>query len=155
MEYVLKEFEKWFKDFSRLYPEKNVAYSTFKITDFKKEEYKKDNLIYLHQHHPIYNEGKFTVAIDDEQAYKIGYISPIVFSSMILGCIPILPVEHKYFHGLFKGLIAKDVQELEYYVSLYGRVRDVLIEEIFDRIQTEWSEFTVDHAANVIRNCLL
>ena len=54
---------------------------------------------------------------------------------------------------MFKNLIASDIKELEYYVSLYYKVKDVIIEEIFDRIKNEWSEFTVDHAASVIRNC--
>lgn len=154
IEYQLKEFDSWFKDYARLFPDKKVAYSTFKITDFKKEDYKDNGLIFLEHHHPIFNEGKFTVAIDQLQSYQMGYISPIVFYAMNLGCLPLLPKKHKYFHGMFKGLIVSDIKEMDYYVSLYGRVKDVLIEEIFDRIKTEWSEFTVDHASQIIGNCL-
>ena len=46
-----------------------------------------------------------------------------------------------------------DLQEMDYFVSLYGRVSDTIIEEIFYRIKTKWSEFTVDHACDAIRNC--
>ena len=153
IEYQLKEFEFWFKDFSRLFPDKSVSYSTFSITDFKKEEYNKDGLIFQSDHHPIFNEGNFTVAIDQEKSYKIGYLSPIFFYAMNLGCLPLLPIKHKYFHGMFKGLIVSDLKEMEYYVSLYGKVKDVIINEIFERIKTEWNEFTVEHATSAIRNC--
>jgi len=150
IEYQLKEFENWFRDYARLFPDKKVAYSTFKITDFKKEDYKENGLTFLEHHHPIFNEGKFTVAIDQIQSYQMGYLSPLVFFSMNLGCLPLLPEKHKYFQGMFKGLIVSDLKEMDYYVSLYGRVKDVLIEEIFDRIKTEWSEFTVEHANHII-----
>jgi hypothetical protein len=72
---------------------------------------------------------------------------------MCLGCLPLLPEKHKYFHGLFKGLVVSNLKEMDFYVSLYGKVKDTIIEEIFDRIKTEWSEFTVDHASDIIRNC--
>ena len=153
IEYHLSEFEKWYKDFARLFPGKSIAYSTFSITDFKKEEYNENNLIFLEARHPIYNEGMFTVAIDEIKSYSIGYISPLIFSAMNLGCVPLLPEKHKYFHGMFKGLVVNNLKELDYYTSLYGRVKNVLIEEIFYRIKTEWSEFTIEHASQIIRNC--
>jgi hypothetical protein len=154
IEYQLKEFEFWFKDFARLFPDMKVAYSSLKITDFKKEDYKKNGLILLENNIPIFNEGMFTVAIDQLQCYQMGYLNPLIFYAMNLGCLPLLPEKHKYFQGMFKGLIVSNIKEMEYYVSLYGRVKNVIIEEIFDRIKTEWSEFTVDHASHIIGNCL-
>ncbi len=153
LEYQLKGFEKWIKDFARLFPEKRVAYSSFTISEFKIEEFKKNNLEFLPQRHPIFDSGHFTVAFDVDRAYKVGYFSNQHFFAMNMGCLPLLPIEHKYFHGMFKGLIAKDLTEMEYYVSLYGRVKDVMIEEIFDRVRTIWPEFTVDHATDIVRNC--
>lgn len=154
LEYNLKNFEKWFKDYARLFPDKKVAYSSFdNISEFKKEEFKKDNLIFLEGHHPIYNEGNITVAIDTQKAYEIGYFNPTYFFAMSLGCLPLLPVEHKYFHGMFKGLVINSIKDMDYFVSLFGKVKDVCIEEIFDRIKTEWNEFTVEHAADIIRDC--
>ena len=72
---------------------------------------------------------------------------------MNLGCLPLLPVDHKYFHSMFKGLVVNDLNEMDYYVSLYGRVKGVIIEEILDRIKNDWSEFTIDYAVDMIRNC--
>jgi hypothetical protein len=152
VEYYLKQFEKWFKDYARLFPDKKVAFSSYEISDFKKEQYKNENLVYFHDS-SIFNKGNFTVAIDLDESYKIGYFNPIYFLAMNMGCIPLLPVNHKYFHSMFKGLVVNGLNEMDYYVSLYGRVKDVIIEEIFDRVKDEWSEFTVDHAVDMIRNC--
>jgi len=151
LEYRIAEFEKWIKDYSRLFPDKKVAYFTNKISEFKAEEYKKDNLILLDT--PVYAFGKSTIALDNEKSYKIGHLDSIVFFAMKMGCMPILPAKHKYFHGLFEGLIAHDLQEMNYYVSALSKVKNVVIEEIFDRLKDEWSEFLVDHATDVIRNC--
>lgn len=152
VEYHIKSFDKWYKDYARLFPDKKVAYSTNSISDFKKEDYKNNNLIYV-DHPLIFNEGYTTLAIDKEKIYEMGYFNPIYFHAMNLGCLPLLPSEHKYFHGMFKGLIADDLKELDYYVSTFKHVKDVIIEEIFERIKEDWNEFTIDYAADTIRNC--
>jgi len=156
LEYNIHNFEKWFKDYARLFPDKKVAYSSFSdISEFKKEEYKNDNLSFLYQHHPIYHEGNITVAIDTPKAYEMGYFNPMYFHAMNLGCLPLLPVDHKYFHAMFEGLVVKDIKEMDYYISSFSYIKDVCIEEIFDRIKTEWSEFTLDHATSVLKDVLL
>lgn len=152
IEYYTKEFEKWFKDYARLFPDKKVSFSSFEISDFKLEEYKNNNLINL-PYDSILNSAAFTVAIDTKKSYEIGYLNPVNFLAMNLGCLPLLPFEHKYFHGVFNNLIVKDLKEMDFYVSLYGKVKHVIIEEIFDRIKTDWTEFTVDYAVSVIRDC--
>ena len=169
IEYYVKEFEKWFKDYARLFPNKKVSFSSFEISDFKLEEYKNNkqvckkynlnleyknnNLINLQYNQSIFDSAAFTAAIDTKKSYEIGYFNPVNFLAMNRGCLPLLPFEHKYFHGMFNGLIMKDLKEMDYYVSLYGRVKDIIIQEIFDRIKTDWPEFTVDYAASVIRSC--
>jgi hypothetical protein len=37
---------------------------------------------------------------------------------------------------------------------MFGKLKDVVIEELFDRIKADWNEFTIDHAVDVIRNSL-
>jgi hypothetical protein len=153
IEWKIKEFEKWIKDYARIFPNKKVAYATMSISDFKMEEFGKDNLIFQKTHHPIYNEGNMTVALDTERQYKMGYLSPMYLWAMNLGCLPLLPIEHKYFHGMFQGLIIKDLKDMDYFVSTMSKVKDVVIEEIFDRIKKEWNEFTIEHAIDIIRSC--
>jgi len=152
LEYNLHNFEKWFKNYSRLFPDSKVAYHS-SISEFKKEEYKKDNLIFVDRYNPVYNNGNVTVAIDVQRAYDMGYFNPMYFNVMNLGCLPLLPVQHKYFHAMFKGLVISNLKDMNYFASAFGKVKDVCIEEIFDRIKKDWNEFTVDHAVDVIKAC--
>lgn len=153
VEWQLKGFEKWIQEYARVFHDKNVGYSSVTVSDFKKEEFAKDNLVF--QNHHLYNEGNFTVAFDTEKMYKAGYFRPMYFYAMNLGCLPLLPVEHKYFHGMFQGTIVKDMKDMDYFVSTISTkgIREIVIEEIFDRIKQEWNEFTLQHATDVIRNC--
>lgn len=152
IDYNIPEFEKWIADYAALFPEKKVGYSVQSLSsEFKKEEYKTKNLTEIDVG---YRVGKNTVAIDSDRAYQRGYLDSRYFDALRNGCLPILPIQHKYFHGLFNGLIVEDIQELDLTISMFSRVRCVLIEEIFERIKEDWNEFTIDHAADVIRNCL-
>ena len=153
VEYQLRGFEKWIKDYARIFHDKKVAYSTLNISDFKKEEFTQNNLVFLKEKYPIHIMGNMTVAFDSDEAYRIGHLNQSHFISMNMGCLPLLPVEHKYFHSIFNGLVVHDLQEMDFFVSSFGSIRNEIIEEIFERIQKEWSEFTLDHALNTIREC--
>lgn len=154
LEYRIKSFEKWYRDYARLFPEKKVAYYTKTLTDFKKDDYKKNNLILLDgKPLPDYTCSDFTVVIGSKNAYDIGYFDPVYFLAMNQGCLPLLPEEHRFFHSVFRHLIIKDLEEMDYYVSLYHRARSVIIEDIFDRIKRFMPEFTVEYASSIIRKC--
>lgn len=149
IEYNIPEFEKWIAEYSTFFPKK-VAYSAASLSDFKKEEYKKKDLIEIYGG---YEEGKTTLIIDSTAAYNRGHLSSKYFQAMNKGCLPLLPIQHKYFHSLFKGLIVEDITELDLYVSRFAKYKNVLIEDVFEKIKTEWCEFTIDHATDVIRTC--
>jgi hypothetical protein len=152
LEHSIKEFDKWIGEYSLLFTDKNIGYSTkINIPDSKKEEYRKK---FLNETDKGYESGKTTLVIDRPKAYKMGYLNSKYFTAMRYGCLPILPAEHKYFHGLFKGLIVEDLKDLDYIVSMFGKLKDIIIEEIFDRIKKDWSEFTVEHTIDVIKGCL-
>lgn len=151
IERQLKGFEKWIQNYSRIFHDRKVAYSSMFLSDFKKEEFTNDNLIFQNLDCHIYDVGNITVGFDTDKAYKTGYLNPMFFNAMNLGCLSLLPIEHKYFHGLFHGLVIKNLSDMDYYVSTMSKLKDVLIEEIFDRIKTEWQEFTIKHAMDVIK----
>jgi hypothetical protein len=153
LELNIKNFEKWIRDYGRLFPDKKVAYSSKKLSDFKKEEYKSNNLKHLEYNENIFSRGNFTVAIDKDMMYEIGYLNPMYFYAMNLGCLPLLPSKHKYFHGMFDKLVVNDLQEMNFFVSSIKYVKDVVIKEVLDRIKSDWNEFTVEHAVDVIREC--
>jgi hypothetical protein len=154
LEYRIESFEKWYKEYARLFPDKKVAYYTRNLKDFKKEEYKKNNLIFIEgKVLPDYTCASFTIINGSSNVYDIGYLDPVYFIAMNQGCIPLLPDEHRFFHSIFKNLIIKDIEEMDYYVSLYHRARVPIIEEMFDRIKKYFPEFTVEYASDIVRKC--
>ena len=153
LEWQLKGFEKWIQKYAEIFNNKKVAYATMDISDFNKNKFLNSGILFRDILGLIYNEGNFTVAFDTTKAYKTGYFDPRYLFAMNLGCMPLLPVEHKYFHGMFDGLVISDMKEMDYYVSSFKYIKNVLIEEIFDRIKNEWNEFTLQHAVDVIKNC--
>lgn len=154
LEYKIESFEKWYMEYARLFPRKKVAYYTRNLTDFKRDEYTKNNLIFIEgKVLPDYTCSNFTVINGSSNVYDIGYMNPVYFIAMNQGCLPLLPEEHRFFHVLFKNLILSDIQEMDYYVSLYGKVKNVIIEEIFDRMKKYFPEFTVEYAADIVRKC--
>jgi hypothetical protein len=152
IDYNIPEFEKWIVEYAILFPEKKVGYSIDNLSsEFKKEEYKKNNLKEINLGYTI---GKTTVAIDSKKSYQRGYFDSRYFDAMRNGCLPFLPIQHKYFHGLFNGLIIENIKELDLHVSMFSKLKDTIIEEIFERIREDWNEFTIEHAVDIIRNSL-
>jgi len=152
IDYNISEFEKWIAEYAMLFTDKKVAYSMNSLlSEFKREEYKTKN---LNEIDLGYTVGKTTLAIDSKKSYQRGYFDSRYFDAMRNGCLPFLPIQHKYFHGLFNGLIIEDIKELDLHVSMFSKLKDTIIEEIFERIKSDWNEFTIEHAIDVIRNCL-
>lgn len=154
IEFFMKGFDYWFRDFARIFHDKKVAYSTNEITDFKKKELEENNLIYWESKEKLFLKGNSTVAFHNDISYKIGHFNKNYFNAMRLGCIPFLPAQHRYFHGLFKGLVIENLNDLDNYIKMFGRVRAILVEDIFEKIRKEWEEFTVEYAVNLIRENL-
>lgn len=154
LEYSIESFEKWYKEYARLFPNKKVAYYTTVLEDFKKKEYEKNNLILLDgKPLPDYTCSNFTIINEAKNVYKIGYFNPVYFIAMNQGCLPLLPEDHRFFHSIFKNLIVTNLEELDFYVSLYAKSKWAIIEDIFDRIKKYFPEFTVEYASDIIRKC--
>ena len=154
IEYKIESFDKWYMEYARLFPDKKVAYYTGNLKDFKKDEYKKNNLIFIEgEVLPDYTVSDFTVINSTKNVCDIGYLDPVYFIAMNHGCIPLLPDEHRFFHSIFRHLIVKDIQEMDYYVGLYNMAKVSIIEDIFDRIKRLFPEFTVEYASDIVRKC--
>jgi len=128
------------------------------ITDFSilKNNYdRKDNLIRFSELHDNVDFADINYILADCQSdYKIGYLNKKIFDIMNKGCIPLLPIDHKYFNTLFHGLIVKSKTDLELYISGYHRVNVPIIEEIFDNLKKYYPEFLVENAISRISECL-
>lgn len=149
----LKNFEKYYLEYAKLYPDKKIVYSTHKINRHKQKQYKEFELTRLFDFD--YSQSAFTILIDTQKNYNIGYLNENVFEAMSKNCLPLLPIEHKYFNALFSELIITIWGDLNYYVDMLSKYNDVIIEEIYNRIEKYYPEFMIDNAVEVIKNCFI
>jgi len=147
----LKNFEKYYFEYSKMYPNKEVVYSTHSINKHKEKQYKEFDLKKVTDF--SFSQSTFTIAIDTQKNYNIGYLDENVFEAMSQNCLPLLPTEHKYFHAMFSGLIIKDMDDLSYYIDMFSGTKEVIIEDIFDNIEKYYPEFMIDNDVEVIKNC--
>lgn len=144
----IKPFEKYYKEYASLYPKDKVIYDN-EITRSKTEEYRNFN---LHLKVFYLSSVSFTILIDSLKNYNSGFLDPHIFSSMRNGCCPLLPIEHKYFHAMFKNLVVKNVDDISFISGSCKGIRDILIEEVYQNIENLYPEFTIDYATNIIKD---
>ena len=95
LEDKLKSFEKYYRKYARLFPDKKVLYQSEILDKVKHKQYENDNMI--NQAIIDWEEVDFTILIDSKRNYDIGYLNPWTFYIMENGCVPILPLEHKFY----------------------------------------------------------
>lgn len=147
----LKSFENHYLKYIKLYPNKKVVYSTHGINKHKEKQYKEFDLKRVTDF--SFNQSTFTIIIDTQKNYNIGYLDENVFKAMSQNCLPLLPIEHKYFNNMFSDVIIKNIIDLNYYVDCYGKIKEMIIEEIYERIEKYYPEFIIDNTVEVIKNC--
>lgn len=147
----IHSFEKYYSEYARLFPKKNIAFQTNpvnlrqKIDEWQNYNMKKLELI-------DFNLVGFTVLIGTKKEYEIGYLREDLFDIMRAGCVPILPEEHRFYGTVFDSI--EDERELDYMLSL-GHIRGVLIEEIHNNLLTYYPECHIKHTTETIRNLLI
>jgi hypothetical protein len=146
-----KSFEKYFKEYASLYPDKIVGYKgIFKKTydDYNIKSLENINLL----------DVKYTILLGSPTEYRIGYLPDNFFTYMQKGILPFLPVEHRFFHGMFKDAVIKDEKDISFIIdSISGRffgVRYILIENIYDNIDKYYPEFKINHVIDKIKHYL-
>jgi hypothetical protein len=146
----LSSFEDYYKKFISLYPDNVVAYCDGTIPSDKIQEYSDSGLIL--STHPDWKNVKCTILIDNTKNYRIGYLDPVIFEAMKNGCVPLLPAEHRYFGNMFEYNINSHI-DVDFYVSTIGNASEAIIEDIYNRIESYYSEFTINYFCDTIRRC--
>jgi hypothetical protein len=146
----LKAFEKYYVQFGKLYPNWRIHY-VMPIPNEKKEEYRDLNVEYLTYD---WQRMRTFILIGTNKAYEIGYLNPDTFDYMKMGCVPLLPQEHRYFHGLFSEVIIEKPGDINYFLSGYDVMAIPTIVEIYSRVNTYYPEMKVNHTVDVIQRCL-
>lgn len=144
----IKSFEKYYKDYASLYPDKIVGYKG----EFKKtyEDYNIKSFENIHL-----SDVKYTILLGSPTEYRIGYLPDNFFTYMQHGILPLLPAEHRFFHGMFKNIVVESEKDVSFIIdSMSNGVRYVLIESIYENINKYYSEFKINHVIDKTKHYL-
>jgi len=153
LEDKLKSFEKYYRKYAQLFPDKKVLYQSEKLDKVKYQQYERDNMI--NQAIIDWEEVDFTILIDSKRNYEIGYLNPWTFFIMENGCVPLLPLEHRFFGNMFHKLTVDNIEDVDYIVRHFAKIKWCLLDDIYQNIKTLFPEFLIDNVAEVIKNCLV
>jgi hypothetical protein len=153
LEDKLKSFEKYYRKYAQLFPDKKVLYQAEKLDDVKYKQYERDNMV--NQAIIDWEEVDFTILIDSKKNYEIGYLNPWTFYIMENGCVPLLPLEHRFFGNMFHKLTVDNIQDVDWIVGNHAKIKWCLIDDIYNNIKTLYPEFLIENVAEVIKNCIV
>jgi hypothetical protein len=153
LEDKLKSFEKYYRKYAQLFPDKKVLYQAEKLDDVKYKQYERDNMV--NQAIIDWEEVDFTILIDSKKNYEIGYLNPWTFYIMENGCVPLLPLEHRFFGNMFHKLTVDNIQDVDWIVGNHAKIKWCLIDDIYHNIKTLYPEFLIENVAEVIKNCIV
>ena len=153
LEDKLKSFEKYYRKYAQLFPDKKVLYHAEKLDKLKYQQYERDNMV--NQAMIDWAEVDFTVLIDSKKNYEIGYLNPWTFYIMEDGCVPLLPLEHRFYGNMFHKLTVDNIEDVDWIVRHHAKIKWCLIDDIYHNIETLYPEFLIENVAEVIKNCLV
>lgn len=148
----IASFEKYFLKYSSLYPNKKVFYNG-DISLLKKGSYQ--DVCDMQYSDFDWKDVGYTILLGSKNEYKIGHLRDDLFEIMNEGCLPLLPIEHRFFGSAFRQLTVKTAEEVDYFVSLFDNVKESVIEDLFGDIEKYYPEFSIEYTAERIRSCLL
>lgn len=153
LEDKLKSFEKYYRKYAQLFPDKKVLYQADKLDKVKYQQYERDNMV--NQAMIDWAEVDFTILIDSKRNYEIGYLDPWIICIMEDGCVPLLPLEHRFFGNMFHKLTVDNIEDVDYIVRSFAKIKWTLLDDIYHNIKTLYPEFLIENVAEVIKNCLV
>lgn len=136
----IKNFEKYYVAYNALHPESKVFHDSIQHSSVP---YKKFS----------YKDAKCTVLIDSNQNYKSGYLANAL-EALHCGCVPLLPDEHRYYHGLFKNVVVNNAKDIHWYIKAFEHIQFGTLVDIYERIDSMFPEMKVQHTAQLIKHCL-
>ena len=92
--------------------------------------------------------------IDNQKNYEIGYLDPYIFESINCGCLPLLPLEHKFFGNLFNKLVVSYAGDVNFIVESFEKVSYLIVDDIIDSIKKLYPEFIVENVGIIIKESL-
>ena len=144
----LKSFESYYVDLAEQFPKYTVHY-TASLPKHKIDEYKNAG---VSRKEFSWNDIKCFVLIDTPNNYEIGYLNPDVFDAMYMGCFPLLPKEHRYYHSVFPPV--KDIIQVSLEIDCYNGVGTTTLLDIYENISKTFPEMLISNTVDTIRKCV-
>ncbi len=101
-----------------------------------------------------YADVRFTVLFGTRTEYNCGYL-PDMTDILDNLCVPLLPIQHKYYSSLFWGLTIKSTKndEIDFYLNMV-KLNDVMVYGIYKTMEDLFPEMLVENVANKIKSAL-
>lgn len=152
---VLEDFDKYYKRAAELLPSKSVSYS------LKEADIYDSKIDSLHQlgieklERPVYDQAATTILIGCANDYKHGRLPDNFFDIMREGCVPLLPIEHRFYCSMFDDLTISNDNDLIFLLEMSERVAEVLIEELLENIFKRYPEFHIRYTVEQLKEWLV
>lgn len=143
-------FEKYILEYVKLYPQRKVSVLTNpQRLQHKINEWSNYNIDINKELN--YIESNFTILLGSKKEYQMGYLREDLFDIMDNHCIPILPIEHRFYGSAFKNFIVDEIRDLWYIIELYPKYRKLMIEELKTKLLKMYPEFNINTTIEKIK----
>ena len=146
----VKGFDDYYVECAKIHHKHKICYNSVKTIPTKVSEYDQANVKYVDDG---FNNAKFTIVIGSNPEYKEGFIDNTFFEAINQNCVPLLPIEHRYFCGLKS--VSVDPSSLYWYLeNKYEHIYLGLLFSLYEEIGKYYGEFDVKNVAGEIRRNL-
>ena len=146
-------FEKYYIEYKRLYPQKEVVILTQPASlQHKIDEWSEYNVKFSDKFE--WTNVDFTILIGTKKEFRTGQLPKNIFEILESGCIPILPLEHRFYGTVFKDFLIKSIVDAQYYIDTYWKYRNVMVEEIRDRFLSVYPECDIKNVVKRLKKCM-
>jgi hypothetical protein len=90
-----------------------------------------------------YKDIRFTLLSGNQEEYNVGYL-PNMKEILDGQCVPLLPIDNKYFNLLFRGLRVETQNDIDYIINL-SELDTVLIYSLFHNMKYYYPEMLIDN----------
>lgn len=97
-----------------------------------------------------YRDIRATILLGSERDYETGYLDPNLFRMLESGILPLLPEEHRWYHGVFADLVVSGEDDIDYLLRTYDKIAFGSIYDIYCNLDAYLPEANVKNVAKRI-----
>jgi hypothetical protein len=143
----IETFREYYVDTAKENPSYRICYHSGYKIDPDVELYYKSLISPTKQD---YINSKFTILIGTQNDYRDGYLDSHFFDALNNGCIPLLPIEHRYY-GSLKSLIVYP-KIIRWYTEIdYKNVYLGYINDVYREIERFYPEMNIKNVTKIIK----